>query len=209
MKIDVQLFDNGRKLPVVEEFYSIQGEGFHVGKPAYFLRIGGCDVGCSWCDTKFSWDPSIHPVVETDKIIENIISCPAKAVVVTGGEPLLFDLDYLCKELKKNNIDTFLETSGSHPLTGEWHWICLSPKKQMPPVESIFLNADEMKVIISEQSDFVWAELNKKKVKTNCELFLQPEWSVYDQMIGPITEYAKNNPEWKISLQAHKFMRIP
>jgi organic radical activating enzyme len=209
MKIDYNLFEEGRKLPVVEEFYSIQGEGFHFGKPAYFLRIGGCDVGCSWCDTKFSWNPELHPVVNTDRIIQNIIECPARAVVVTGGEPLLFDLDYLCNKLKDNGVETLLETSGSHPLSGKWDWICLSPKQKMPPVESIFDLASELKMIIQKEEDFKWAEENARKVQKNCELYLQPEWSVYDQIIDPLTEYVKSNPKWKVSLQAHKFMRIP
>ncbi len=132
MEIDQALFEGGKMLPVVEEFYSLQGEGFHFGKAAYFLRIGGCDVGCSWCDTKFSWNPGVHPVVDVDQIIERITGCPAGAVVITGGEPLIFDLTYLCNRLKDNGIETFLETSGAYPLTGTWDWICLSPKKQMP-----------------------------------------------------------------------------
>ncbi len=209
MKFNTQLFEDGRKLPVVEEFYSIQGEGYHFGKPAYFLRIGGCDVGCSWCDTKFSWDPDLHPVVEVDSILDNIYKCPAKAVVVTGGEPLLFELDYLCDELKKNDIETLLETSGSHRVSGNWDWICLSPKKTLPPVGRIHQMASELKMIIADEEDFLWAEENALKVKPNCELYLQPEWSVYNQIIETLTEYVKNHPRWKVSLQAHKFMRIP
>ena len=209
MKIDSQLFNNGRRLPVVEEFYSIQGEGFHFGKAAYFLRIGGCDVGCSWCDTKFSWDPSIHPLIEVDEIIKNIIACPAKSVVITGGEPLLFNLDYLCGELKNNGIETLLETSGSHPLSGQWDWICLSPKQGAPTDENIYPLAGELKVIISEESDFLWAEECAGKISATCELYLQPEWSVYNKILGNIVEYIKRNPKWKVSLQAHKFMHIP
>ena len=209
MKIKTDLFSGGRKLPVVEEFYSIQGEGFHVGKPAYFLRIGGCDVGCSWCDTKFSWNPDLHPVIDVDSILENIYNCPAKAVVITGGEPLLFDLDYLCSELKQNNIEILLETSGSHPLSGKYDWICLSPKKQLPPVGNIHQLADELKVIITSKEDFKWAEENALMVPGECELYLQPEWSVYNEIIGDIAEYVKKHPRWKVSLQAHKFMRIP
>lgn len=209
MKFNKELFDRGRKLPVVEEFYSIQGEGYHVGKPAYFLRIGGCDVGCSWCDTKFSWDPELHPVVEVDRILANIYTCPAKSVVITGGEPLIFDLDYICSELKKNEIEVLLETSGSHSLSGSWDWICLSPKQQSPPVENIRQMANELKVIIASGDDYKWAEENARMVNDNCELYLQPEWSVYDQIIDDLTEYAKANPHWKVSLQAHKFMRIP
>jgi organic radical activating enzyme len=209
MKIDYKMFDNGRKLPVVEEFYSIQGEGFHFGKAAYFLRIGGCDVGCSWCDTRFSWNPGLHPVINTDSIIGNIKECPAKAVVITGGEPLLFNLDYLCNELKGAKIETLLETSGTHPISGSWNWICLSPKRQMPPLPAIFPHANELKIIIAEEADFEWAELCRSKVTEECELYLQPEWSVYDEMVDPISEYVKKFPVWKVSLQAHKFMRIP
>lgn len=209
MNIDNKLFEDGRKLPVVEEFYSIQGEGFHFGKPAYFLRVGGCDVGCSWCDTPFSWNPDIHPVIDIDFLIDNILKCPAKAVVVTGGEPLIFNMDYLCKKLKENNIETLIETSGSHPVSGIWDWLCLSPKKHMPPVGNIHRQASELKVIIEKEADFAWAEENSMMVKDSCELYLQPEWSVYDKIIGKIVDYVLANPHWKVSLQAHKFMRIP
>lgn len=194
---------------MVEEFYSIQGEGFHFGKPAYFLRVGGCDVGCSWCDTPFSWNPDIHPVIDIDFLIDNILKCPAKAVVVTGGEPLIFNMDYLCKKLKENNIETLIETSGSHPVSGIWDWLCLSPKKHMPPVGNIHRQASELKVIIEKEADFAWAEENSMMVKDSCELYLQPEWSVYDKIIGKIVDYVLANPHWKVSLQAHKFMRIP
>jgi 7-carboxy-7-deazaguanine synthase len=200
---------DGKSLPVVEEFYTIQGEGFHMGKPAYFLRIGGCDVGCQWCDTKFSWNPELHPVVDTDSIVANILKCPAKAVVVTGGEPLIYDLNYLCKQLKDNDVETFLETSGSHELSGDWNWICLSPKMSMAPLPAIFKNADELKVIISKESDFKWAVLNADKVKKECKLYLQPEWSVSQQIMPLIVKFVKEQPQWNISLQAHKYMRIP
>ena len=209
MQIDQALFEGGKMLPVVEEFYSLQGEGFHFGKAAYFLRIGGCDVGCSWCDTKFSWNPGVHPVVDVDQIIERITACPAGAVVITGGEPLIFDLTYLCNRLKDNGIETFLETSGAYPLTGTWDWICLSPKNQMPPDPEIYLMADELKMIISKPDDFEWAVENSGLVSEHCILYLQPEWSVYSAMMPSIVEFIKENPSWKISLQAHKFMRIP
>ncbi len=209
MQIDTLLFEGGKKLPVVEEFYSLQGEGFHFGKAAYFLRIGGCDVGCSWCDTKFSWNPDLHPVVDVDRIIQNIIDCPARAVVVTGGEPLIFDLDYLCDNLKKSGIETYLETSGTHLLSGSWDWICLSPKQQMPPDPGIYALADELKIIISSSSDFEWAMENSGLVADNCLLYLQPEWSAYNRMMPAIVEFIKEKPTWKISLQAHKFMHIP
>ena len=199
----------GMSLPLVEEFYSIQGEGYHTGKAAYFIRVGGCDICCAWCDSKDSWDQALYPLVETDKIIGNIIACPAKSVVVTGGEPLLYDMDYLCSELKKHNITTFLETSGSEKLSGEWDWICLSPKKTSPPLEAIFKLANELKVVITKEADLVWAEENALKVGKDCCLFLQPEWSVRMQTFPIITDYILKHPEWKISVQTHKYIGIP
>jgi len=194
---------------LVEEFYSIQGEGFHTGKAAYFIRIGGCDVGCSWCDTKFSWDSTLHPLVDVDRIVENALQYPAKAVVVTGGEPLMVNLDYLTEKLKKQGIMTFLETSGAHELSGRWDWICLSPKKNCRPFDTIFELANELKVIIAVQEDFAWAVENARLVTAGCLLYLQPEWSVSKQIMPEIVEFVKENPEWHISLQAHKYMRIP
>jgi len=171
------LFEGGKKLPLVEEFYTIQGEGYHTGKAAYFVRIGGCDVGCSWCDTKFSWNPNLHPVVAAEQILEHAINYPAAAVVVTGGEPLMVNMDYLTELLKKKGIETYLETSGTYPLSGKWNWICLSPKKNAPPEQEIFNHADELKVIIESKEDLGWALENSSKVQENCKLFLQPEWS--------------------------------
>ncbi len=196
-------------LPVVEEFYSLQGEGFHVGKPAYFLRIGGCDVGCSWCDTKLSWNPELHPAIEIDTIINNIINCPAKAVVITGGEPLIFNLDYLCDEVRKMGVETLIETSGAHEFSGTWDWICFSPKKQMRPKKVYYQKAHELKMIIQEEKDIEWAEENAMRVSSKCELYLQPEWSNHKKMMPLIVDYILKNPKWKISLQAHKYMRIP
>jgi len=196
-------------LPVVEEFYSLQGEGYHVGKPAYFLRIGGCDVGCSWCDTKLSWNPELHPAIEIDTIIKNILDCPAKAVVITGGEPLIFNLDYLCDEVKKKEVLTLIETSGAHEFSGKWDWICLSPKRQMPAKAIYFEKANELKMIIQNENDFEWAIENSRHVNPQCELFLQPEWSNHKKMMPVIVDFILKNPEWKISLQAHKYMRIP
>jgi organic radical activating enzyme len=203
------IFDNGKKLPVVEEFYSLQGEGFHTGKAAYFLRIGGCDVGCHWCDSKESWDPARHPLVGVEEIIARIVSFPARSVVVTGGEPLMYRLEYLTSELKKQGVKTFLETSGTHPLTGDWDWICLSPKPQFPPLGPIFLRANELKVIVENAEDFAWAERCAKRVNPDCLLYLQPEWSVYKSAIAEITHYIMQNPHWQVSLQSHKFMKIP
>lgn len=201
--------NNGLKLPVVEEFYSIQGEGFHTGKAAYFLRIGGCDVSCAWCDEKDAWDAGNFAMIPVDEIVERIGTVPAKAVVITGGEPLLWNLDYLCRELKNNNIKTFLETSGSEKLSGQWDWICLSPKKNAPPLPNLLENASELKVVIEHMDDFIWAEENKKKVSPSCQLWLQPEWSRSKEMIPKIVDYVLSHPKWSISLQSHKYMKVP
>jgi 7-carboxy-7-deazaguanine synthase len=197
------------KLPLVEEFYSIQGEGFHTGKAAYFIRLGGCDVGCSWCDSRFAWDSSLHPMVKTENIIQNVTSSGADSVVVTGGEPLMWNLDNLCEGLKRNNICTYIETSGAYPLSGKWDWICLSPKKNMPPVEKICRMADELKVIIEDVHDLNWAEKYRTMVSKNCRLFLQPEWSRFEKIVPDIVEYVRKNTYWRISLQVHKYMHIP
>ncbi len=206
---DDQLLASGKALPLMEDFYTLQGEGFHTGKPAYFTRIGGCDVGCSWCDVKESWNAKLWPLTKTDEIVQRINSCVAKSVVVTGGEPLIYSLDYLCGELKKLNIKTFLETSGSHPLSGQWDWICLSPKKYKPPLNDIYTKADELKVIIQSKGDFEWAEKNAARVGSNCILYLQPEWSKHEEIMEPIIEYVMKNPKWQVSLQSHKYMGIP
>jgi 7-carboxy-7-deazaguanine synthase len=203
------LLSEGKLLPVMEEFYTLQGEGFHTGQAAYFVRIGGCDVGCHWCDVKESWDASRYPPVSVDRIIENASSFPARAIVVTGGEPLLYNLDYLCSELKLKGIRTFLETSGSVPLTGKWDWVCLSPKKDAAPLPGIFALADELKVIIEAPGDFVWAEENSILVKDECLTYLQPEWSVIEQIMPSIVQYILDHPRWKISLQSHKYIGIP
>ena len=204
-----KIFEGGKLLPLVEAFYTIQGEGFHTGKAAYFIRIGGCDVGCSWCDTKFSWNQDLHPVVPADEIIEQVIDCPAAAVVVTGGEPLMVNLDYLTRNLKQRGIETFLETSGAYPLSGKWDWICLSPKKNAPPVDSLFPLAHELKVIIARESDLEWAVANSTRVNDQCKLYLQPEWSQRESILPVVIEFVKQHPPWMVSLQSHKYMRIP
>jgi 7-carboxy-7-deazaguanine synthase len=206
---DPEIFEEGRKLPLVEEFYTIQGEGYHTGKAAYFIRIGGCDVGCSWCDTKFSWNPALHPVLPADQIVEHVLEHPAAAVVVTGGEPLMAPMDYLTGELKKHGIETFLETSGAYPLSGNWDWICLSPKKNAPPMDELYEAAHELKVIITSEEDLDWAVENAKKVGEACKLYLQPEWSRREQVLPFIIAFSKQHPRWMISLQSHKYMRIP
>jgi organic radical activating enzyme len=197
------------RLPLVEEFYSIQGEGFNTGLAAWFIRLGGCDIGCSWCDSRFAWDPGLYPEVETDTIVLNAIRSGTDSVVVTGGEPLMWNLDYLCNELKKNDIRTFIETSGAYPMSGIWDWVCLSPKKNMPPAYKICRVADELKVIIEDEDDFLWAEKYSEIVSDRCRLYLQPEWSRFEKIIPEIVEYVKKNKKWRISLQVHKYMHIP
>ena len=203
------IFDGGRKLPVMEEFYTLQGEGYQMGKAAYFVRIGGCDVGCSWCDTKESWDVTRFPPVDVDPVIERAAATPAKTVVVTGGEPSRYPLDYFTNGLKQQKVTSMIETSGVMPLTGQWDWICLSPKKFSPPHPSIYSRADELKVIIQKESDLQWAEKNAGLVRNDCILFLQPEWSKAAEIMERLTEYVMENPRWRISLQAHKYMQIP
>jgi 7-carboxy-7-deazaguanine synthase len=209
MKLDSDMSQDRGRLPLVEEFFTLQGEGYHSGKAAYFIRLGGCDVGCSWCDSPFAWNPDLHPMVETEAIIERVINSGTDSVVVTGGEPLMWNLDYLCNGIRKKNISTFIETSGAYSLSGEWDWICLSPKKNMPPLNSICDAADELKVIIQDKSDFGWAEKYRGMVNNRCRLFLQPEWGRFETIIPEIVEFIKRNPFWRISLQVHKYMHIP
>ncbi len=201
--------EEGKLLPVMEEFYSLQGEGFHTGRPAWFIRIGGCDVGCRWCDAKDSWNASLFPPLPADEVAERAARCPAQAVVITGGEPMLYDLTYLTSKLKALNITTFLETSGSQPITGDWDWVCLSPKKGSPPLKEALLRANELKIIIFEPSDFEWAEQNARETGPGCMLFLQPEWSRSAGMMPEIVDYIKHHPKWRMSLQSHKYMHIP
>jgi 7-carboxy-7-deazaguanine synthase len=203
------LLEKGEILPLMEEFYTIQGEGFHSGKAAYFIRIGGCDVGCHWCDVKESWDAKLHPATAAIRIIENAGKFPARAVVVTGGEPTMYNLEFLTRGLKQAGMETFLETSGAYPITGSWNWICLSPKKTMAPLSESLLRADELKVIVHNKNDFEWAEKNKKGLKPECKLFLQPEWSKCKEMMPLIVDYVMNHPDWNVSLQTHKYMHIP
>ncbi len=196
-------------LPLVEEFSTIQGEGYHAGKAAWFIRLGGCDIGCNWCDSRYAWNQADHPMVETDIITGHAIASGMKSVVVTGGEPLMWNLDYLCSSLRRNGVATFLETSGAYLLSGEWDWICLSPKRNMPPKKDICRQADELKVIIENSSDFEWAEKCRQRVRKDTRLFLQPEWSSFGKIIPLIVEYIKLHPEWRVSLQLHKYMHIP
>ena len=203
------IFEGGKKLPLIDEFYTIQGEGFHFGKAAYFIRIGGCDIGCYWCDTKYSWRADRDKLADINDIVKNIKANKAKTIVVTGGEPLLYNLKPLIDLVHKNNISAFLETSGAYKLTGNWDWICLSPKRNLPPQQQIIPLANELKVIILDETDFDWAEKYAQLVNKQCHLFLQPEWSRRNSITPKIVEYIKTNPKWKISIQAHKFMKIP
>lgn len=203
------LLEQGIELPLMEEFYTIQGEGYHSGKAAYFIRVGGCDVGCHWCDVKESWDASLHPLTNVDAIVNNALKYPAKAVVVTGGEPGMYSLTYLTTQLQSKGIKTFIETSGAYELSGSWDWICLSPKKTGMPLAGNFRRADELKVIVHNKNDFEWAEKNATFVREDCILFLQPEWSKAKEMMPLIVDYVMQHPKWNISLQTHKYMNIP
>jgi len=206
---DQALLSEGKMLPVMEEFYSIQGEGFNAGKAAYFIRIGGCDVGCHWCDVKESWDPNLHPLTNVDEVISKVIDQKTESVVITGGEPLMYNLEYLTNQLVANNVGVFLETSGAHELSGSWHWICLSPKKNAKPLASVYNKAHELKVIVYNKHDLQWAEEHAAKVNEDCKLYLQPEWSKRDEIMPIIIDYVMGNPQWNISLQTHKYMKIP
>ncbi|KAA8474255.1 organic radical activating enzyme [Arcticibacter tournemirensis] len=201
--------EDGSLLPLMEEFYTIQGEGYHSGKAAYFIRLGGCDVGCHWCDVKESWDAELHPLTPADQIIENAAKYPGKAVVITGGEPLIYNLDYLTAGLHDRGIKTFIETSGAYPLSGEWDWICLSPKKFKAPLPEIAPKAGELKIIVFNKSDLAWAEKYAGMVSPSCKLYLQPEWSKAGEVTSLIIDYVKENPKWEISLQTHKYLNIP
>ncbi len=200
---------DGTWLPVMEEFYSLQGEGHHTGKAAYFIRIGGCDNACQWCDIKESWNVQDFPLRNTKEVVKRAIASKAGSAVVTGGEPLLANLDYLCSELKNAGFKLFLETSGSEPLSGKWDWICLSPKKNVPVQEKIIKKANELKVVVLDDSYFAFAEELADKVPETTLLYLQPEWSRRQQVMPLIIEYIKSNPKWVISLQSHKYMNIP
>lgn len=203
-----ELLEKGEVLPLMEAFYTIQGEGFHKGKASYFIRIGGCDVGCHWCDVKESWDAQAHPLVSTEKIIEDALE-HSDTIVITGGEPLMWDMTSLTKGLRNNNKKIHIETSGAYELTGDWDWICLSPKKRKNPVGEIYKKANELKVIIYNTDDLKFAEQQAEKTNLNAHLFLQPEWGNREKMMPVMVDYVKKNPKWKISLQSHKYLNIP
>lgn len=199
----------GSSLPVMEAFYTLQGEGAHQGRAAYFIRLGGCDVGCVWCDVKDSWDASKHPVISVDEIVAKASYYPGRLAVVTGGEPLLHNLDFLTTALQEAGFETNLETSGSSPLSGHWDWICLSPKKFKAPLAEVIEKANELKVVIFNKHDFTWAETYAAQVNPACQLYLQPEWDKAAEMTPLILDYIKENPKWRLSLQVHKYLNIP
>lgn len=201
--------ENTSALPVMEAFYTIQGEGYFTGTPAYFIRTGGCDVGCVWCDVKDSWDAERWPLQEIDDLVAGAKAYPSRLAVITGGEPLMYDMAPLTAALQAEGFKTNIETSGAHPLSGHWDWICFSPKKFKTPREEFYRRADSLKVVIYNKSDFAWAESHAAKVNSDCMLYLQPEWDKSAKMLPEILNYVKDNPHWKISLQTHKFMNIP
>ncbi|UAB79985.1 7-carboxy-7-deazaguanine synthase QueE [Marixanthomonas sp. SCSIO 43207] len=202
------LVNKGVMLPLMEEFYTIQGEGFHKGTAAYFIRIGGCDVGCHWCDVKESWNAKTHPPTNIDTIVNNADKY-SKTIVITGGEPLTWDMGPLTKKLKEKGMQIHIETSGAYDLTGTWDWICLSPKKIKLPKPEIYKKAHELKVIVFNKHDFKFAEEQAQHVDEYCILYLQPEWGKRDEMMPLIVDYVMKNPQWKVSLQTHKYLNIP
>jgi organic radical activating enzyme len=193
----------------MESFYTLQGEGFHQGRAAYFVRLGGCDVGCVWCDVKESWDASKHPQQSVSEIVKGALEHPGRLAVITGGEPLLYNLDELTLALRKEGFETNIETSGSSPLSGYWDWICLSPKKFKFPLPEVIAAAHELKVVIFNKTDFAWAEKYAAEVSPTCKLYLQPEWDKQSEMLPLIIDYIKAHPKWELSIQSHKFINVP
>lgn len=209
LKKETQLaVEKGEMLPLMEEFYTIQGEGYHTGTAAYFIRIGGCDVGCHWCDVKESWNAELHPPTNILQIVENAKKY-AQTIVVTGGEPLMWNMLPLTQYLKNQNLQVHIETSGAYQLSGIWDWICLSPKKNKLPTLTVYEKANELKVIIHNKHDFIFAEEQAQNVNSKAILFLQPEWSKKEEMTPLIVNYVMKNPKWRVSLQTHKYLNIP
>lgn len=206
--IEIPVISTGT-LPVMEAFYTLQGEGFYQGRAAYFIRLGGCDVGCVWCDVKDSWDASRHPQKQVTDIVLEAAKNTARIAVITGGEPLMHNLDTLTKALQQQGFATHIETSGSHPLSGSWDWICLSPKKFKKPLEAILPLANELKVVIFNKSDFQWAEEYAARASTGCKLYLQPEWDKAGKITPLIIDYILQHPQWELSLQIHKYIQVP
>lgn len=198
----------GTALPLMEAFYTLQGEGFHKGSAAYFIRIGECDVGCHWCDVKESWEAEKHPPTSIATIVQEA-NKHSKTIVITGGEPLMWNMEPLTSLLKEKEIQIHIETSGAYPITGHWDWFCLSPKKNKMPTKAAYDHADELKVIVYNKDDFRFAEEQARKVAQDCVLYLQPEWSRREEMMPLMVDYVLKNPHWKVSLQTHKYLRIP
>lgn len=212
MKTDINrdlTVNKGLRFPVMESFATVQGEGYHTGKPAYFIRLGGCDVGCHWCDVKESWDADHHDQRSVGELMDEICIQPSDLVVITGGEPMMYDLDILTRSISESGKKVHLETSGVYTLSGKWDWICFSPKKFKKPKSEYYENSDELKVVIYHPSDFEFAELHAGQMGGNVQLFLQPEWSVRHKIMPLIVEYIKSNPKWRVSLQTHKYLNIP
>lgn len=207
--INIIATETTEMLPVMEHFYTIQGEGYHQGRAAYFIRLGGCDVGCVWCDVKESWDAHKHPELSVAFLLDEVKKTPAKLIVITGGEPLMHNLNNLTKKLQLNGFETNIETSGSSPLSGNWDWICLSPKKFKAPLPEVISAANELKVVVFNKSDFDWAEKYALLVSKNCKLYLQPEWSRAKSITPQIIDYIKAHPQWELSLQIHKYINVP
>ena len=207
MKIKEVNADQG--LPIMEHFFTIQGEGTYSGRAAYFVRLAGCDIGCVWCDVKESWDSELHPILGIDYLVSEIEKTTVDFVVITGGEPALYNLTFLIKKLKILKIDVAIETSGCYELKGIVDWYCFSPKKFKAPCKEAYQLANELKIVINHPSDLAWAEKHAEKVKSSCKLYLQPEWSKSDSLLPLIIEFVKSNNKWRISLQTHKFMHIP
>lgn len=193
----------------MESFYSIQGEAYHFGKAAWFIRLGGCDVGCHWCDVKESWDIENHPKLATKKIIDDLKNSGAPIAIITGGEPTMHNLDHLTSEIKKIGVKTHLETAGVHSITGQWDWICFSPKKFKKPLPEVYQVADELKIIVVNKHDLIWAEKHAQLLPNSCQLFLQPEWDQRDSIVPIILNYIRENPKWRLTLQMHKYIGVP
>jgi len=206
---EMQIDSRPTTLPLMEAFYTLQGEGFHQGRPAYFIRLGGCDIGCVWCDVKESWDVEAHPKVEVRQIVNDALHHPGRLAVITGGEPLMHDCEYLTTELQLAGFETNLETSGAYPLSGKWNWICVSPKKFKPPLPQVLAQADEFKVVINHKSDLEWMKQFMTFLPEKCKLFLQPEWSRSQAILPLLIEFAKSDPAWRVTLQTHKYLNIP
>jgi len=196
-------------LPVMESFYTLQGEGYHQGRAAYFIRLGGCDVGCVWCDVKESWEAEKHPRRSVGELVAAAEEHPGRLAVITGGEPLMHDCTELTRALRAAGFATHIETSGAWPLSGDWDWICLSPKKFKAPLPGIVSQAHELKVVIYNKTDLVWAEQWAAQTSPDCRLFLQPEWSRSDAVTPLIIDYIKAHPRWEFSLQLHKYIHVP